>query len=132
MATKKKADEAAATAEATREGEADAVAEQTEQMQKATDKAAAEVEKVEGLKSTPEGSAAPTERTVSGEQKYARERLIEEAYDFVGHPPHVVAGALATVPDAYLSRDETTKAVEEFLEAPSYTTPITPETPAEA
>lgn len=129
---RKNAEEAAATAEAAREGEAEAVAEQTEQMQAASAKAAAEVEKVEGLKSTPDDSAAPTERKVSGEQKYARERLIEEADDFVGYPSHVVAGALSMVPDAYLTRDETTKAVEEFLKAPSYTTPITPETPAEA
>lgn len=112
--------------------QADAVAEQMEEVQAAEESIAAEKEKVAGLKSTPKDSEAPTERTVSGELRYSRERLIEESYAFVGEPPHVVAGALATVGKAYLSRDETKAAVAKFLKAESYTTPITPETPPEA
>lgn len=69
--------------------------------------------------------ARDTDRTTTDEQPpeeqtFPRERLIAEAEDFTGHPPHVVAGALAHL-DArkqHFTLDESVKAIKDWLKKP--------------
>jgi hypothetical protein len=64
-----------------------------------------------------EGDAAtPSQQEgAGGETAYSQERLIEEATSFLGHPTHVVAGALHGVDQEYLTIKEATKLVDDFL-----------------
>lgn len=54
-----------------------------------------------------------TKRTVA--RKYTRERLVREADAFVGHPPHVVAGALADLDQNEFSVKQVEDAVKNWL-----------------
>lgn len=76
--------------------------------QEAAEKAAAreiEGQVEETVDSAPRQQAAEQAAEESGNQrslarrKYPRERLVLESYAFTGHPPHVMAGALAAQED---------------------------------
>jgi hypothetical protein len=63
-----------------------------------------------------EDAGTPSQQTASGgETGYSHERLIAEAQSFLGHPPHVVAGALHGVDQEYLTIKEAESAVDSFL-----------------
>lgn len=49
---------------------------------------------------SPRTAQAETQRLDEGDVAYARDRVIREASQLVSHPSHVVAGALASAPDA--------------------------------
>lgn len=115
-----------------REDQAVAVEEEIDDALDAEEKRERERERVENLKSTPKDSAAPTQRSVKGgDTAYAVERLIAEADEFLGEPPHVVAGALYGIDKEYLTVGEAQKLVSNFMSSESPVTHITPG-PAEA
>lgn len=49
---------------------------------------------------------------------YSRDRLVAEANEFLGYPPHVVAGALHDVRKQNLTVDETKNLVNKWLAKP--------------
>lgn len=96
---------------------AEEAAEQQEQEESAAAKRERAKERAAEVKSYPaDAEEPPTQKKVSGgETAYSVERLTTDARAFLGHPPHVVAGALYGVEKAYLTTDEAGKLVDEFL-----------------
>lgn len=97
--------------------DADAVAEQQEKADKAEAKRESQAEKAEGLKSVPEGAAAPNEKvTPSGETQFRQAWLIENAYPVLGVPPWEVVGAFHGNDQEYLTVDEAQKVLDAYRE----------------
>lgn len=64
------------------------------------------------------GGDAPSAAAEEEAPKIDRDRLIAEADDFLGHPPHVVAGALANERRKSFTLDETKDLIRDFLKRP--------------
>lgn len=107
-----------------REAEAEVQDEEQAEAAKAAAKREREQEKAAELKSVPEGALPPTEKQVRGETAFARQWLIDHAEDVLGHPAHVVAGALHFVEDEYLTTKEATKLIDSWLESPDTTSTL--------
>lgn len=85
--------------------------------QKAAEKRQAVQEKQAATASDKLGTdaGAPSERTRKGDKSFSRERLLTDSQDLVGHPPHVLAGALYGDDREYLTLDEAEAAVNDYL-----------------
>lgn len=74
----------------------------------------------------------PTQRDEGGETAYSTERLIAEANEFIGEPPHVVAGALHGADEDYMTLDALKERVKKWKrsKSPLTTNPKDEEAPA--
>jgi hypothetical protein len=97
---------------------AERVEEQTEAAQKAAARRDRDAERTQELKSQADaGGPMPQRETRDGGTRYAYDRLVgDEAFAITGYPAHVVIGALHDSSDAYLTREEATAKVEEWLQ----------------
>jgi hypothetical protein len=101
-----------------REGEAEKAEAQLAEQAKAEERRARDAQKASELKSAPADAEAPPTQKGSGEEaQYSVARLTADAYDFLGYPPHVVAGAFAGSDQEYYTRAEAKALVEKWLDS---------------
>lgn len=99
-----------------REGEAEQAQAELDEQAKAADARAKQQDKASELKAVPEDAETPPTQKGTGEDtQYSVARLTEAADDFLGHPPHVVAGALSASGKEYLTIGEARSVVEKWL-----------------
>jgi uncharacterized membrane protein YdbT with pleckstrin-like domain len=83
---------------------------------RAAERRQAQTERAATLKSVPEGAAAPTEKqTRSGDTSFQQEWLVANAWNVLGYEPHVVTGAFHGWAKEYVTPEEATKRIEEWL-----------------
>lgn len=62
--------------------------------------------------------AAAAVEVTEEDEKFPVERLVRDGAKLVGHPPHVVAGALSGISKKNLTQDEAKAAVKAWLKTP--------------
>lgn len=116
--TTPEAEAATAQALAEREGEAQAVEEQAATEAEAAEKRAKAQASALELKSVPDGAQPPTEKEVGGTTQFSRQFLLDNSTDLLGHPSHVVAGALYGDSREYMSVEDAQTTIDAWLAAP--------------
>lgn len=109
----------AKTSDTEPQDEAAAVEAQQEADATASQRRAREAARATQKKTYPEGALPPSQKVAQdGTKSYAVQRLIREADSFMGHPSHVVAGALHDCEHEYLTIEDAADRVEDWLARP--------------
>lgn len=110
-------------ARAEKDSEAPDAAEAVEQLQEeeeaAAEKRGRQAERASERKGYPDDAGTPQQVKRGGETAYAVKRLVDDGEGLLGHPPHVVAGAMYGVDKEYLTVAEAGKLIDKWLESPA-------------
>jgi hypothetical protein len=98
---------------------AEAVEMLQEEEESAAEKRGRQAERAADRKGYPDDAGTPQQVKRGGDTAYAVQRLIDDGEGLLGHPPHVVAGAMYGVDKEYLTADEARKLVEQWLDSPA-------------